>query len=456
MTAEERERLKEVGKTAYIREEMVRLGYWPPSPQAAEQSAEAERRLKPLYEELVQVRKELSAVDKQIAEAGDVPALLAEIRKNRIERVRSARAVRRVEKAKVRDEKRQSDALWRKATLPFLGRGVSEGLAFADGELAKLSAEMGLTERELAWLCYHREASKTGHYALFTIKKKRGGLRVLASPKSKLRLAQRWIAANVLAAQTPHAAATAFAPGASVVLNAAPHVNKAVVVKVDLKDFFPSLGVKRVKGLFQHLGYSEGIATVFALLCTDSPRVALTFDGQKRFVAVGKRALPQGALTSPALSNLLARKLDARLEGAAKKLGFAYTRYADDLTFSHTDDRAPVGLLLTLVRQIVKDEKLMVNEAKTQILRVQDRQIVTGLVVNGDGAPRVSRDDLRRFRAVLHQCERDGFEAQTQRLGRDARAYCLGYVAFIAMARPDIAAKLRAAHPWLENAGPSA
>lgn len=449
MTAEERERLKEVGKTAYIREEMVRLGYWPPSPEAAEQSAAAERRLKPLYEELIAVRKELSAVDKQIAAVGDVPALLAEIRKNRIERVRSARAVQRVEKVKAQTEKRQRDALWRKATLPYLGRGVSAGLTFADGELATLAANMGLTESELAWLCYHRESTKVGHYALFTIPKKRGGLRVLASPKTKLRQAQRWIVANVLAAPTPHAAATAFAPGASVVHNAAPHVGQAVVVKVDLKDFFPSLGVKRVKHLFEQLGHSEGIATVLALLCTDSPRVALTFDGQKRYVAVGKRGLPQGALTSPALSNLLARKLDARLAGAAKKLGFAYTRYADDLTFSHADDRAPVGILLTLVREIVKDEKLTVNEAKTQVLRPQDRQIVTGLVVNGPATPRISREDLRRFRAILHHCERDGFAALTQRLGRDARAYCLGYNAFVRMTRPELADKLATAHPWL-------
>ncbi|WP_394796334.1 reverse transcriptase family protein [Armatimonas sp.] len=449
MTAVERQRLKEIGKAAFIREEMVRLGFWPPSPEIAEQSAEAERKLRPLYDELVSVRRELDGVEKEIRESGDVPALLAEIRRKRIERVRSARVVKKVEREAARVKKQEQDALWRRTSLPHLGRGVSGGLAFAEGEIEKLCAAMGLIERELAWLCYQRPASKSSHYSLFTIPKKRGGKRVLASPKSKLRQAQRWVLSEVLTKQTPHAAATAFSPGSSVVKNAEPHTGKAVVVKLDLQDFFPSLGVKRVKNYFEHLGNSEGVATILALLCTDCPRVAVEFDGEKKFVAVGPRGVPQGALTSPALSNLLVEKLDKRLTGAAQKLGFVYTRYADDLTFSHADDSAPVGLLLTLVRQIVADEKLTVNEKKTQVLRASDRQIITGLVVNGEQGVRLSRDDVRKFRAILHHCDTDGFEKVSERLGRNAQAYCQGYLAFIKMVRPELAEKLIAAHSWL-------
>lgn len=453
MTAAERQRLKEIGKDAYIREEMVRLGFWPPSPEIAEQSAEAERKLRPLYDELVAVRRELDGVETEIRQSGDVPVLLAEIRRKRIERVRSARAVKKAERVETRKKKAEQEALWRKTALPFLGSGVSEGLQFADGELEALSQAIGLSQRELAWLCYQRSAARSGHYALFTIPKKKGGKRVLASPKSKLRLAQRWIVREILAKQTPHTAATAFSPGSSVVKNAEPHGGKAVVVKVDLKDFFPSLGLKRVKNYFVGLGKSEGIATVLALLCTDCPRVCVEFDGEKKYVAVGPRGVPQGALTSPALSNLLVRKLDARLMGAATKLGFVYTRYADDLTFSHTEESAPVGLLLTLVRQIVADEKLTINEKKTQVLRASDRQSVTGLVVNGTEGVRLSREDLRRFRAILHHCETEGFEKVSERLGRNAQAYCQGYLAFIQMVRPELAEKLTATHAWLRSSG---
>lgn len=288
MNAEQRARLKQIGKDAFVREEMTRLGYWPPSPAVAAQTAEAEAALRPLYDELIHVRTDLDTLNAQIALVGDVPVLL---------------------------------------------------------------------------------------------------------------------------------------------------------------------GLRRVKGLFTFLGYNEGVATLLALLATETPRVAVTFDGKRRFVAVGsQRALPQGACTSPALTNLLCRGLDARLGGAARAWGFAYTRYADDLTFSHPSDDAPVGGLLSLVRKIIAAQNLVVNEEKTQVLRACDRQNVTGLIVNETNSrPRVSRQDLRRFRAVLHQCERDGFEAMTQRLGKDALSYAAGYLSFVHMACPDVAERFVTDHPWLRG-----
>ena len=474
MNTQQRARLREVGKVAFVREEMTRLGYWPPTPEAAKQTAEAEQALAPLYDELVRARGELDGLNTEIAEMGDVPALLAQIRRNRIERVRAEKAQKKIERDADRAAKKDADVQRRKMTLPHLGAGLSAGLNFAGGETEKLAAHnlpvlesasdvakaIGITEPDLAWLCYERASTSVDHYSRFTIPKKKGGVRVLSSPKPRLRVAQTWLLQNVLVGLDVHEAARAFRPGASIVDNAAPHLNKAVIVKVDLKDFFPSLSVKRVKGFFHGLGYNEGVSTLFALIATETPRIAVTFDGQKRFVAVSKqRALPQGACTSPALTNLLCRGLDARLQGAANSWGFAYTRYADDLTFSHEDKDAPVGALLTLVRKIIAAYDLVVNEEKTQILRPSDRQNVTGLVVNGSAAseanaplgPRVSREDLRRFRAILHQCERDGFDTMTERLGRDAQAYAGGYLSFVHMARPDVAAKIAQAHPWLHK-----
>jgi hypothetical protein len=311
---------------------------------------------------------------------------------------------------------------------------------------------IGVPESELAFLCYDRTASGTDHYSRFAIPKKKGGVRVLSSPKRRLRAAQTWLLKNVLEPLPVHEAAAAFRPGKSVVDNATPHANRAVVVKVDLKDFFPSLGMRRAKGFFESLGYNEGVSTIFALLSTETPRIPVTFDGKRRFVVVSKqRGLPQGACTSPALTNLLCRRLDVRLTGAANAFGFTYTRYADDITFSHTSEKAPVGALLALVRKIVSEENLVVNEEKTQVLRPSDRQTVTGLVINGSDTPRVSREDLRRFRALLHQCDRDGFDSVTARLGKDAQFYAKGYLSFLHMVRPDIAARLAAAHPWLQH-----
>lgn len=466
MNAEQRTRLKQLGKVAFIRDEMTRLGYWPPSAEVAAQSTEAEAKLKPLYEELVRVRTELDTINEEIAKTGNIPALLLEVRKRRIERVRAERAIKKGEREQARTTKREADTVWRRKTVLFLGNGVSGGLIYTESDAAKLTERslprlttasdvaeaIGVGENELSFLCYDRSASDVDHYSRFAIPKKKGGVRVLSSPKRRLRIAQSWLLKNVLKPLPVHSAASAFLPGKSIIDNAMPHVNRAVVVKVDLKDFFPSLGMRRVKGFFEGLGYSEGVATIFSLLATETPRIAVSFDGKRRFVAVGKqRGLPQGACTSPALTNLLCRQFDARLTGAAGAFGFAYTRYADDLTFSHDSENAPVGALLALVRKIVAEENLVVNEEKTQVLRPSHRQTVTGLVINGADKPRVSREDLRRFRAILHQCDRDGFPAVTERLGKDAESYANGYLSFVHMARPDIAAKIAAAHPWLRG-----
>lgn len=468
MTQEQRARLQAVGRQQYIREEMTRLGFWPPSEEVEQQSREAEAQLKVLYNELVRLQTDLNAIDAEISQVGDIAKLIGEIRTRRIQRVRAERAKKKEERAAALAAKRTADAAWRKETLPFLGRGVSGGLSYADGDDTRresfdlpsfttaedVAKAIGITTSELAFLTYQRSAASADHYSRFTIPKKRGGVRTISSPKRRLRVAQGWLLLSILEKLPVHEAAMAFRAGRSVVDNATQHQGRAVIVKVDLKDFFPSVGVGRVKGLFRKLGYNEGVATLLALIATETPRIAVTLDGKKRWAAIGERSLPQGACTSPAITNILCRTLDTRLTAAAAKLGFTYTRYADDLVFSHASTDAPVGILLSLVRDIVTDESFTVNEQKTQVLRATDRQTVTGLVVNcgqgcEDGIPRLSRVDLRRFRAFLHGCRTKGVDTMSQQIGKDAMAYASGYLSFIHMARPDLAAKIAQENPWL-------
>ena len=457
-----RERVREVGKEATIREEMLRLGFWPPDEEAGQRHAAAMSELREKYAELNALREQLGRLDAELASAQNVDALLAEIRKRRIERVKAEREVRRAERTRAREDRVRQDREWRRVTLPYLGRGVSGGLIYTGGNPAQLAAlelpllhtasdlagAIGIPEERLAWLTFHRGAARTDHYHRFTIPKRTGGVRVISSPKRGLRTAQRWVLSELLAHQEPHAAATAFRPARSIVGNAAAHQRRAVVLRLDLKDFFPSITFRRVKGLFTSFGYNEGIATLLGLLCTEPPRAAVTFEGQRRFVSLGQRQLPQGACTSPALTNLLCRKLDRRLTGAAEVFGFTYTRYADDLVFSHPQPEARLGAVLALARSILASEGFTVNEAKTAVMRPQHRQVVTGIVVNGD-APRVSREDLRRFRAFLHHVETEGADVVSQRLGRNANAYACGYLSFIHMVNPEQAARLQAKHPWL-------
>ncbi len=347
----------------------------------------------------------------------------------------------------------------RKATdITFAGRGVSARLhdrrsdAAALAALAlpvlstpaELAAALGLAVPRLRWLCYHTDAATRTHYVQFEVPKKSGGVRTLAAPHATLAAAQGWVLANILGRLPTEGPAHGFVPGRSTVTNAAPHAGQDVVVNVDLADFFPSVGFARVRHLFARCGYSGAVSTLLALLCTECPRRRVQYAGRAYFVATGPRGLPQGACTSPAASNQVARKLDRRLSALASKLGFAYTRYADDLTFSAPPGRRErVGYLLARVRHIAADEGFALNPRKTRVQRPETQQRVTGLVVNA--APAVPREVVRRLRAILHRAGTEGLAAQNRQNHPHFRAWVEGMIAYVAMVQPARAEQLRAA-----------
>ncbi|MCB9595992.1 MAG: RNA-directed DNA polymerase [Sandaracinaceae bacterium] len=362
------------------------------------------------------------------------------------------------EEAKARAEKQRADVAHRKATdIVYLGRGVSGQLHDRRSNIERLESQglpllaapadvadaLGVTVSRLRWLAFHDEAAPAGHYSFFEIPKRSGGTRLLSAPKAELRAAQSWIHENILKKVALEAPAHGFVPGRSTVTNAAPHVGRDVVVNLDLEDFFPTITFARVRGLFTSLGYSPAVATVLALLTTEAPRRRLTYAGRPYFVAVGRRGLPQGACTSPALSNLVARKLDRRMAGLAKKLGWTYTRYADDLTFSApAGQRDTVGRLFAHVRHIVQDEGFRVNEKKGRVQRKGGRQTVTGVVVNERLA--VPREEVRRLRAILNNAKKTGLAAQNRDDHPHFEAWLRGKIAYVSMVDPDRGAKLAA------------
>lgn len=343
--------------------------------------------------------------------------------------------------------------------LVFLGHGVSARLRDrrADGEAlasaglpllatpADVARVLGLTMRHLRWLCFHTENAARTHYVQFEVAKRSGGVRLLASPHRRLARAQRWILEHVVAQVPATEHAHGFVCGRSTVTNARPHLGKHLVAKLDLRDFFSAITFPRVRGLFQSLGYSPAAATVLALLCTEAPRVAVPLSGKTCWRATGERALPQGACTSPALSNLIARKLDRRLAGLARALGWTYTRYADDLTFSAGPLAAyKLGALLGRARDIISSEGFAVAEHKGSVLRSSRRQAVTGVVVNAK--PGMPREEVRRLRAILHAAARTGLEAQNRDGHPDFAAHVLGKISYLAMIDPIKGAALRAAY----------
>jgi hypothetical protein len=312
----------------------------------------------------------------------------------------------------------------------------------AENELPRLDGPqdladaLGLTVPEVRWLAYHRDVAKTLHYVRFTIPKRSGGERAIWAPMPKLKAAQRWILQNIVEPLPVHGAAHGFLPGRSILTNARPHVGSRLIVNVDLQDFFPTVTWRRVRGVFRKAGYREQVATLLALICTEAPREVVPYRGETRFVALGPRCLPQGAPTSPALTNTLCLRLDRRLSGHARKLGYTYTRYADDLTFSlpaTVKGNPRTGQLLGGVKAIVAAEGFRVNADKTAVRRTGGRQQVTGLVVNGTGVPRVPRPVKRQLRAALHNLAQGRPLPEGESLARLA-----GWAAFVQMSEPEL------------------
>jgi retron-type reverse transcriptase len=352
----------------------------------------------------------------------------------------------------------------RKLSEPFfLGHGVSDQLVFTEPDVNKLESKglpvlrnvkdvsnlIGLAPEVIVWLSFERRVSSVDHYLRFEIPKRSGGMRLISSPKKQMRQAQLAIRTEILSKLTPSGNAMAFQKNKSIVDNAKAHVGAKILVRVDLKDFFPSISFNRVRGFFKSCGYSPGISTVLALLTTDSQRVYVATNTGTKAVSRGKRGLPQGACTSPDLANLIAKRLDARIQGLVTNKGnWTFTRYADDLVLSTASKDSDAFGIVKAVERIAVAEGFEVNKKKTTIKRPSGRMTVTGLVIN-DGEVRLSKEDLRRIRAFLHRCDTLGREAVSAEIDKNAEAVAKGYIAYLNMVSPEIALKYREKYSWL-------
>ena len=450
------DRIRESSKDEVILEEMIQLGFWPRGEQQPSVSEDLIKRQGKISRELNELasKKQLWA---------DPERALKEMHKQRKRAAMERRKQTKLRNAQQRHERALAWAERRKTELLYLGPDVSGGLSkgaeawssrypgIPELPTAKALADaMGIAMPELRFLAFDRALSRVTHYQRFLIPKKIGGDRLISAPMPRLKRVQYWILDNILTAIPVHDAVHGFAADRSIVSNALPHVGREVVVNLDLKDFFPTLTWKRVKGKFRGLGYSEAVATVLALLCTEPDVDAVELDGERLYARKGPRRLPQGAPTSPALTNLICLRLDRRMAGVAAKLGFTYTRYADDMTFSASGEAAgKTGTLLKAVNDIVVAEGFTVHPDKTRVMRRHRRQEVTGLVVNERlGVP---RDTLRRFRALLHQIRTTGPSGKRWGTGGDVLLAAVGFAQFVRMVDAGVGASLVAEAKELEQ-----
>lgn len=236
-----------------------------------------------------------------------------------------------------------------------------------------LAALLGRTRHHLASIIFAAEH----HYRSFDLIKRRGGTRLIEAPYPSLLECQRWILKNILLKTPTSNNVHSYLHGKSIKTNALVHVGENSILKMDLRDFFHSIEMTRVFELFESFGYASEIAYFLAKLCVLRDR------------------LPQGAATSPMLSNIIASTLDSRLNSLAKSKNLKYSRYADDLVFSG-DDISPA--LVGEISSICEGEGFYVNEEKTRLKTGGSRKIVTGLIVGEKkvSLPRTYKREVRQ------------------------------------------------------------
>lgn len=233
-------------------------------------------------------------------------------------------------------------------------------------------------------------------YRTFSIPKKSGGTRTINAPHASLKECQRWINDEILSRPSLNSAAVGYVEGRSILDHANQHSKPGNSLFIaDLEKFFPSITKGRVIGLFKSFGYNNGVAVTLANLCCLDD------------------CLPQGSPASPAISNLICRRLDSRLVGIAAKFGLNYSRYADDLCISGS--RIPTAAI-TMVRQAIADSDFKINDEKTRIVSSSSTsKVITGLNVN-TGRPKLPKSSRREIQHTMHFIEKFGYLSHCSKL----------------------------------------
>lgn len=323
------------------------------------------------------------------------------------------------------------------------------------GDLAKW---LGLDPGELRWfadlrgLGYKQRQPRLEHYHYRVLAKQSGNLRLIEAPKPRMKDLQRQILRWILEKVPAHPAVHGFVRGRSIKTFAAPHVGQSVVLRMDVREFFPTIGGVRIQNLFRILGYPEAVADLLGGICTNAtPRdvwqdvrgdmdAACIVEMQRLYA---RPHLPQGAPTSPALANLCFYRIDCRLGALAKSAAASYTRYADDLAFSGDDEFARrAERFAEHVAAVLLEEGFRVHHRKTRVMRQGVRQHLAGLVTNQK--INVARRDFDQLKAILTNCVRHGAESQNRDGRPNFREHLEGRVGFVEMVNPQRGKRLRA------------
>jgi RNA-directed DNA polymerase len=252
-----------------------------------------------------------------------------------------------------------------------------------------LAALVGYKRSYIKRAIYHTKY----FYRTFSIKKKNGKKREISEPLPSLKEIQDWILNNILYIRKNNRFAKAYIPQKTIVDNIKFHINQPIVLCVDIQDFFHSITLQSVQEIFVEFGYSLRVAEVLAKLCC--------LEGH----------LPQGAPTSPQLSNIYMHSFDTSVAKYCVNKQIRYTRYADDLTFSGNFDDIEV---LSFVSQNLNAIGLKINPEKTKVMTSNMRQIITGIVVNKKA--QIPKEKRRELRQAIYYIKKFGLESHLEKV----------------------------------------
>ncbi|MCL2321737.1 MAG: reverse transcriptase domain-containing protein, partial [Oscillospiraceae bacterium] len=348
------------------------------------------------------------------------------IRKDVAQKIMQESIERRAARKKEREEERlRKSEAWEKnkeENIVFIGRGYSGGLSDKktdeeklislnlpvikdDKELANL---LGIEYKDLRFLCYHRDVVVCDHYHRYTVPKRNGKERNIAAPKPLLKDVQRKILELILEKVEISDSSFGFLKGKSVVSNADSHSRSpGLLINMDLENFFPTVTFKRVRGMFKSFGYSGYVSSLLAMICTYCERMAIEVKGQTKYVKTSDRILPQGAPSSPMITNIICRNLDKRIGDLAGNHNFQYSRYADDMSFSFQNnvEQNEIRKIIYSISSVVYNEGFKINRDKTRYLKPNNRQNITGIVINNEeiGVPKTW---IKRMRAAIYNAKK--------------------------------------------------
>ena len=295
-------------------------------------------------------------------------------------------------------------------------------------ELSSLERDLGISAKML----YAVSNNLNKHYRKAKLPKKNGGFRKLSIPDEMLKAIQKRILEVLLIHMPVSRYAKAYRFGSSTLRNAKHHVGKQVVLKLDILHFFDSIRYSTVKDIvFPEEIYADSLRILLTMLCYH------------------KDALPQGAPSSPAITNIIMYAFDEQIGQWCQERGINYTRYCDDMTFSGDFDSTEVILF---VGQELKKMGFLLNNQKTRIQRPNHQQTVTGIVVNEKLS--IPADYRRKLRQELYYCRKFGVSDHLKKLGLDMsediyRMQLLGKVNYVLQAHPSDQSMAKA-KKWLQ------